>query len=120
MKRALLTVLPLIFLAACAPKEKAKMDHAPTDELWLMIKTSDYFRSDKEIEVEDELTKLIEGSGLGELDGHSSGAHQFELNFVHVRDFEKAKSLIESHLKKKHPDLQFVIARDYAIPFEHR
>jgi hypothetical protein len=120
MKKALLTVLSLLFLAACAPKQKAKMDDAPPDELWLMIKTSDYFRSNKEIEIEDELTKLIEGFGLGELDGHSSGAHQFDLNFVRVRDFDKAKSLIESHLKEKHPDLKFVIARDYEIPFEHR
>jgi hypothetical protein len=88
------------------------------NELWVMIKTDQFFRSKIHKHIEDELIALIEHQQLGTFDGHSSGAYQFDLNFYNVTDFEKAKALINAFLKKNYPELQFVISDDYETTFD--
>jgi hypothetical protein len=93
-------------------------EHEAANQLWVMIKTDEFFRSKVHIQIEDELIALIERQKLGTFDGHSSGAYQFDLNFYNVTDFEKAKALINAFLKKKYPELQFVISDDYETTFD--
>ena len=104
-------------LIGCSPETKMEEDE-PTDELWLMIKTTDFFRSGLEIEIEDKLIDIFERNGLGEIDGHSSGSYQFEVNFYDVSDFEKAKTVVEELLKKEYPNLEYVVSHTYETPFE--
>jgi hypothetical protein len=93
-------------------------DQEATNELWVMIKTDEFFRSKVHNQIEDELITLIEHQELGAFDGHSSGSYQFDLNFYDVTDFEKAKAVITAFLKKKYPELQFVISHDYEATFD--
>lgn len=88
------------------------------NQLWVMIKTSDFFRSEIHTQIEDELTELVEAQDLGMLDGSSSGAHQFDVNFYDVEDFEKTKSIISVYLKKKYPQIEFVVSKDYETTFD--
>ena len=88
------------------------------NQLWVMVKSDDYFRSQNEMEVMESVTELIESSGLGELDGHSSGAYQFEFNFYEVSDYEKTKAKIESFINKKYPNLVYTISNDYETLYE--
>jgi hypothetical protein len=87
-------------------------------QLWLMIKLSGMFHSDLESKIEGELIELVEGQGLGQFDGHSSGAGQFDLNFFEVADFEKVKSLITRHLQTNYPKVEFVASDDYETTFD--
>lgn len=87
-------------------------------QLWVMIKESDYFRDDSHLKIIDEITEIIEGSDLGELDGHSSGAYQLEINFFDVGNYDKAKATISSYLESKHPKLEFIISNDYETTYE--
>jgi len=93
-------------------------DDEVQNELWVMIKTDEFFRSKAEDQIEDDLIKLVEGQELGALDGSSSGSHQFDVNFYDVTDFEKTKSEISMFLKKKYPGIQFVISHTYETTFD--
>jgi hypothetical protein len=66
-------------------------EHEAANQLWVMIKTDEFFRSKIHKQIEDELIALIEHQKLGTFDGHSSGAYQFDLNFYNVTDFEKPR-----------------------------
>ncbi len=81
-------------------------------------KTDDFFKSDIHTQIEDELVELIEGQELGALDGSSSGAHQFDLNFFDVEDFDKTKRIITEFFKAKYPQIQFVVSDDYETTFD--
>ena len=83
------------------------------DQLWVMIEIDDYFRSNKDIEIEEEVIALVERLNLGEVDGHSSGAHQFDFNFYDVKDYDRAKAEITKYLDGKYPQLNYVISNDY-------
>ena len=89
-----------------------------TNELWVMIKTDEFFRSKIHAQIEDELIELVENQELGALDGSSSGSYQFDVNFYDVTDFEKAKTGITAFLKKKYPELQIVISKTYETTFD--
>jgi len=93
-------------------------EHDAANELWVMIKTDEFFRSQIHKQIEDELIALIEHQKLGTFDGHSSGSYQFDLNFYEVTDFENAKALINAFLKTNYPELQFVISDDYETTFD--
>lgn len=88
------------------------------DQLWIMIKMDTYFRTVHELKVVDQVTEIIEGANLGYLDGHSSGAYQFEFNYYEVSDFDRAKSKIQRFMAKHYPDVKFTISNDYAMPYE--
>ena len=57
------------------------------------IGTNDYFLTQSEIQIEDDAIALIEEMELGESDGHSSGAHQFDFNLINIQDFDKAMAI---------------------------
>ena len=87
-------------------------------ELWVMIETNDYFLTQSEIQIEDDAIALIEGMDLGESDGHSSGAHQFDFNLINIQDFDKAKVAINEMFKSKYPELNYVISNTYEPTFD--
>ncbi len=87
-------------------------------ELWVMIEIDDYFRSDSDLSIEEDVIALVEASGLGEVDGHSSGAHQFDFNFYDVSDYEKAKTEISNFLDSKYPKVNYVISKNYEMTFD--
>jgi hypothetical protein len=93
-------------------------DDEPQNQLWVMIKIDEFFRSEIHSQIEDELIELMVSQNLGVSDGHSSGAHQFDVNFYDVQDFEKAKAAVSGFLKKKYPQIQFVISDDYESTFD--
>lgn len=90
------------------------------NELWVMIKMDQYFLSQKEIDIEEEIIDLMEEKGLGEADGHSSGASQFDFNFVDVTDYERAKKEITKYINKLYPNLKFVISKTYETTFDNK
>lgn len=92
-------------------------NEAQGSQLWVMVKIDTYFRSKNELNLVDDINELIEGSNLGYLDGHSSGAYQFDFNFYEISDFNKAKSKIESHIGKQYPNLIYTIEQSYAMPY---
>ena len=87
-------------------------------ELWVMIETNEYFRSQPELEIENEVITIIESMELGEFDGHSSGAHQFDFNFINIQDFNKSKNAINDLFKSKYPKLNYVISSTYKTTFD--
>ena len=87
-------------------------------ELWIMIKENEFFRSDEHLFIVDELAEVIESSDLGELDGHSSGAHQLEVNFYGINDFNKTRLAVEIYLSKNHPKLVYSISDKYQTTYE--
>ena len=87
-------------------------------ELWVMIETNDYFLTQSEVKIEDDAIALIEGMGLGESDGHSSGANQFDFNLINIQDFDKAKVAISEMFASKYPQLNYVISTTYEMSFE--
>ncbi len=93
-------------------------DDTPEDELWVMIKMDQYFHSLDEINIEEELIDLVESGELGEFDGRSSGAYQFDLNFYEVTSYEKAKKAISEHLDKHYPELEYEISNTYETTFD--
>ena len=93
-------------------------EEVPENELWIMIKIDGYFHSVDEILVEEELIDLVESAELGEFDGHSSGAHQFDLNFFDVDNFDMAKKEITKFLSKNYPKLIFEISESYETTFD--
>ncbi|WP_420589294.1 hypothetical protein [Bacterioplanoides sp.] len=88
------------------------------DQLWIMIKMDTYFRTLDDLNVVDQVTDMIEGANLGYLDGHSSGAYQFDFNYYDVRDFKAAKSKIQYFMSKNYPSVEFTISSDYEILYE--
>jgi len=102
----------LVILGIGTTSLEAEED-ASNDQLWIMIKTDTFFRTDKELAIVDDIEKIVENKNLGSLDGHSSGAHQFEFNFYEVNSYPKAKSLIENYFKANYPHLVFVISKEY-------
>ena len=87
-------------------------------QLWIMIKENSYFRSDEHLSIVDELAELMENEGLGELDGHSSGRYQFEINFYDVENY--AKGLVEHYFHAKHPHVIYTVSDDYETTYELR
>jgi hypothetical protein len=92
--------------------------HQTDTELWVMIETDAEFLSQSEIDIEMEVINLIEGLGLAEADGHSSGVNQFDFNFINVQDFEKSKQLITKHLDTNYPNLKYYISKGYETTFD--
>ena len=90
------------------------------DQLWVMIEIDDYFRSNKDIEIEEEVIALVERLNLGEVDGHSSGAHQFDFNFYDVKNYERTKAEITKYIDEKYPQLNYVISNDYESIFDKK
>jgi hypothetical protein len=91
---------------------------ASSGELWIMIKENEFFRSDEHLSIVDDIAEVIESSGLGELDGHSSGAHQLEVNFYGVNNFNKSRLAVEVYLSKNHPKLVYTISNKYQTTYE--
>ena len=87
-------------------------------ELWVMTEANDYFLTQSEILIEDDAIALIEGMNLGESDGHSSGANQFDFNFINIQDFDKAKTALSEMFASKYPQLNYVISTTYEMSFE--
>jgi hypothetical protein len=73
-------------------------DENEDNQLWIMVKEDEFFRDEAHLKVVDDLTELIENLGLGELDGHSSGAYQFEINFYNVSNFEEVKAIVVKYM----------------------
>ena len=91
----------------------------PEDELWIMIKMNQYFHSLNYTTIEEDLISLVESAELGEFDGHSSGAYQFDLNFLEVENYEKARKAISKYLGKHYPDLEYEISKSYETTFDN-
>ena len=89
-----------------------------SNELWVLVKTDTYFRTNREIELVDAITEVVERKNLGELDGHSSGGNQFDFNYVDVINFSQTKAVIEKELKESYPQLTFSISKEYETKFE--
>lgn len=113
MRRFALLMLLVGVLTSC-PRVESKEDM----QLWVMIKMDSYFRTQKELKIVDELANLIEQKKLGLLDGHSSGGHQFEVNFYEISDFATAKSVVESFINDNYPKLSYIVSNDYEMLYE--
>ena len=87
------------------------------NQLWIMIKENDFFREDSHLEMVDELAELIESKGLGELDGHSSGAYQLEVNFYDVENYQACVGVVNSYFKK-HPKIEYTVSKEYETTYE--
>jgi flagellar biosynthesis/type III secretory pathway M-ring protein FliF/YscJ len=112
-------VIAIMYFKFMLPVTNSNTELPQTDiELWVMIETDAKFLSQSEIDLEMEVIDLIEGLGLGEADGHSSGANQFDFNFINVQDFEKSKQLIRKYLEKNYPDLKYEISKGYEATFD--
>ena len=96
----------------------ADMKEAPEQQLWVMIKIDTLFNVSSMLELVDDVTELVELKQLGELDGHSSGAYQFEFNYYNVENYEVTKRVIEAYLKEKYSDIVFTISDEYEVPYE--
>lgn len=90
----------------------------PEGELWIMIKETSFFREDAHLAIVDELAESMEGKGLGELDGHSSGGHQFEINFYEVRNYNQCKAIVTEYFSSKYPELEYTISEEYETTYE--
>lgn len=112
-------ILTILFsLLGLGSQSHAESDTEVDDQLWVMVKTDEFFRSQNDLEIMDNVTALVESSNLGILDGHSSGAYQFEFNYFEVSNYSKAKSAIEKLLNSTYPGLTFTISNDYDMPYE--
>lgn len=87
-------------------------------QLWVMIEANDYFLTQSEVQIEDDAIALIEEMGLGESDGHSSGANQFDFNLINIQDFDKAKMAIGEMFASKYSQLNYIISTTYEMSFE--
>jgi len=94
------------------------VDESEDNQLWLMIKEEQFFRDDAHLKIVDDLTELIEEAGLGELDGHSSGSHQFECNFYDISDFEKVKAIVVKYMASNFDNLIYSISPEYEVFYE--
>jgi len=88
------------------------------DEIWVMIKTDAYFRGQKELEIVDTISEIIESKELGYLDGHSSGGFQFDFNFTEVTNWDKAKSEIDNAINENYPTLEYTISSTYETTYD--
>jgi len=111
-------MLSIIKSLFSAERQQDQSEEENDAQLWLMIKEDEYFRDDKHLELIDEISEIIESRGLGELDGHSSGAHQLEVNFFDITDYEKAKELIITYFENNHSNIEFTISSDYETTYE--
>jgi len=93
--------------------------HQKSDgELWVMVQENEFFRSDNNLLLVEKVAEIVESKGLGELDGHSSGAYQLEFNFYDVRNYEKTKLLVQNFLVQNYPDIEFHISKEYETTYE--
>ncbi len=94
-------------------------DDTDTEEnqLWVMIKENDFFREDSHLEIIDELSEIIESNGLGELDGHSSGAHQLEVNFYDVANYRACTEVVNTFFRQ-HPNIEYKVSKEYERTYE--
>ena len=88
------------------------------NELWVMIIENSFFRDDSHLRIIDELAEVIEDKGLGELDGHSSGAHQMEINFFEVNKFDKCKKEVTEFMSSNYPSLEYTVSKEYETTYE--
>lgn len=93
-------------------------DDETRNQLWVMVKIDDFFRAEIHERLEEELAALIEGQGLGEFDGSSSGAHQFDMNFAEVENFDAARSAVVDCLTRRYPQMEFVVSDAYETTFD--
>lgn len=87
------------------------------NQLWIMIKENDFFREGGHLEIIDELSEIIESKGLGELDGHSSGAHQLEVNFYDVPNYKASVNAVNAFFKQ-HPNIEYTVSKEYETTYE--
>jgi len=115
MKLIALLVSLLIIATSVSSQEFGSEDR----QLWVMVKTDEYFRNKVHLELIDEVTDLLESRGLGELDGHSSGQYQLDFNYYGVNDYDQARKAIEEYLAEHYSNLVFTISKDYDVPYEN-
>ena len=113
------TLTFLLSLMGFGAQALAAGDVGNDQELWIMVKTDSFFRDRDHIQLVDRVTKLVESSGLGTLDGHSSGGHQFDLSYYDVANYAKAKSVIEQYLSSNYPYVVYTISGDYQTTYEN-
>jgi len=89
-----------------------------SNELWIMVKTDSYYRTQKDLDIVDYITVIVDENALGELDGHSSGAHQFDFNYFGVEQYPEAEKLLEKELRRKYPQLIFRISSEYQSVYD--
>ena len=120
MKNILSTMLTIalgVLSVSCAENDRSESE-STGDEIWVMIKIDSNFRDQVHLDLVDKIATRIEGEGIGYLDGHSSGAYQFEFNFVEITDFKKAQTIIEKELSKMSPNVEYQISNEYEMTFE--
>lgn len=108
------SIIRRIFTSSNKEEEHSESE----DELWIMIKENSFFRDDAHLVIIDELAESIEGKNLGELDGHSSGAHQLEVNFYNVPNYNKCKEVVAEYFAIKYPALDYTISQEYEATYE--
>ena len=107
----------VVLIAACSDTE-VSTNSTGNSELWVLVKLDTEFRSEDNLAMVDEITKIVEGEGLGSLDGHSSGGHQLEFNYGGIKDWEKAKSVIDKSIRSIYPDVEYTISNAYETIYE--
>ncbi|ATG77688.1 hypothetical protein AOR04_09165 [Pseudoalteromonas sp. 1_2015MBL_MicDiv] len=63
------------------------------------------------------MAEIIEGKGLGELDGHSSGAHQLEVNFYDFTNYKSCSEVVNAFFKQ-HPNIEYIVSKEYETTYE--
>ena len=120
MRRVLESVIVICisyFICSCSSDNESKFEIVG-DELWVMVKMDSEFREEIYLQLVDDITKKIEEQGVGYLDGHSSGAYQFDFNFVDVTNFKQAKNQVELIFKNQYPQLMFMVSHTYEMKYE--
>ncbi len=107
----------IIFLSSCSSSDDAQAPRGD-GELWVMVKIDSNFRSEKDLEIIDVITEEIERKNLGILDGHSSGAHQLDFNFVEISDIETTKKAIISSIDRLYPTVEYTVSTTYEVTYE--
>lgn len=83
-----------------------------------MVKIDSNFRSLKDLELVDKVTKHIENKKLGILDGHSSGGYQLDFNFININNAETARNEITKLINASYPNIEYTLSNTYEVKYE--
>lgn len=111
--------IALVLLVEACSYAEVKPSTIGTGELWVIVKLDTEFRTEHNIVMVDEITKIVEAENLGVLDGHSSGGYQLDFNYVGITNWEKAKSVIDASIRKNYPDVEFTISTKYETTYDN-
>ena len=125
MNNAVIFTLTLVLVAISLTMNKSPIDEhikpsitSGEGGLWVMVALDEKrFRDEEDIALVDRLIEHLEGNGLAELDGESSGAGAMDVSF-YSPSVKKAAIEAANFLNRNYPDLRYFISDEYEVLFE--